>query len=199
MASSRSRRRGKHFISDAARNLAHLREQFVRIVGKPVAWGIEEHADPRRIDHVWIKIEAGEVGVIKISLNTLSSKNRDAGYDGRVRVGTLLSSWSELPRAGLARKELFNYADVERQEQIIYNPIDDVALQSLLIEKAKRATLIEAWGDLFIRPDPGLHQVHSRRASSAVPKDIIGRDGAIQFYYPDGRCELMMMKFAGQM
>jgi hypothetical protein len=44
-----------------------------------------------------------------------------------------------------------------------------------------------------------LHQIHSRRASSAVPEDLRGRDGAVRFYFDeDQRSELALLKFSGQ-
>ena len=46
---------------------------------------------------------------------------------------------------------------------------------------------------------PGIHQLHSRRGSHAVPKDHLGRDGAVQFYFAESqRSELLLFKFAGQ-
>jgi hypothetical protein len=58
---------------------------------------------------------------------------------------------------------------------------------------------VEAWGDFYFRAHIGVHQIHSRRASNAVPRDLIGRDGAIQFYYREPRVrEMLLFKFAGQ-
>jgi hypothetical protein len=62
-----------------------------------------------------------------------------------------------------------------------------------------QAGLIEAWGAPYHRAQPGLHQIHSRRASSAVPEDLRGRDGAVRFYFDeDQRSELALLKFSGQ-
>ncbi|MFM8808578.1 MAG: hypothetical protein ACKOJB_06710, partial [Chthoniobacterales bacterium] len=58
---------------------------------------------------------------------------------------------------------------------------------------------IEAWGVPYHRAEPGLHQVHSRRASAAVAEDLRGRDGAVRFYFDEGqRTELTLIKFTGQ-
>jgi hypothetical protein len=58
---------------------------------------------------------------------------------------------------------------------------------------------IEAWGVPYHRAEPGLHQIHSRRASASVPADLRGRDGAVRFYFDeDQRVELALLKFAGQ-
>jgi hypothetical protein len=58
---------------------------------------------------------------------------------------------------------------------------------------------IEAWGVPYHRAQPGLHQIHSRRASASVETDLRGRDGAVRFYFDeDQRVELALLKFAGQ-
>ena len=37
------------------------------------------------------------------------------------------------------------------------------------------------------------------RASCSVPRDLIGRDGAIRFYFDDGHAELLLFKYCGQL
>ena len=72
------------------------------------------------------------------------------------------------------------------------------ALEALLTEKARRAILVEAWGELYVRNHLGIHQVHSRRASCSVPKEYLGRDGAIRFYFPNATAEMLLFKYCGQ-
>jgi hypothetical protein len=36
------------------------------------------------------------------------------------------------------------------------------------------------------------------RASCSVRRDYTGRDGAIRFYFDDGRAELLLFKYCGQ-
>jgi hypothetical protein len=36
------------------------------------------------------------------------------------------------------------------------------------------------------------------RASSSVPRDYVGRDGAIRFYFQTGHAELLLFKYCGQ-
>lgn len=180
------------------RDLTPLRDRFVRAVGKPVAWSVEEHINPRQIDHVWITVHAPEFGTLKISLSTRSRKSRDAGFDERVRLGIVPDTWAELPASGVDLSPPFDYAEIERAKEIAFSEIEDSAFQALLVDKAKRAKLVEAWGDLYVRPQRGLHQIHSRRASFAMPRDVVGRDGAIRFYFDENRREMLLMKFAGQ-
>ena len=68
-----------------------------------------------------------------------------------------------------------------------------------MIEKLNRSLLIEGWGEFYLRVHSGIHQVHSRRASRAVPADYPERDGAIRFYFKqNGLAELLLFKFCGQ-
>jgi hypothetical protein len=72
-------------------------------------------------------------------------------------------------------------------------------LEQLLTEKITRAIFIEVWGELYVRTHVGIHQVHSMRASCSVPRDYIGRDGAIRFYFPENaRTEVLLFKYCGQ-
>jgi hypothetical protein len=72
-------------------------------------------------------------------------------------------------------------------------------LELLLTQKTRDAILIEAWGELYVRAHHGIHQVHSMRASCSVPRDYIGRDGAIRFYFAEkNQAELLLFKYCGQ-
>ena len=115
-----------------------------------------------------------------------------------MRVGVIASTWSALPAAGLSKSASLDYASLERAAPIVYIEYERPVLELLLIEKAKRATLIEAWGELYIRTHVGIHQAHSMRASCSVVRDLIGRDGAIRFYFPDGSAEMLLFKYCGQ-
>lgn len=45
----------------------------------------------------------------------------------------------------------------------------------------------------------GIHQVHRRRASSNVPTNYVGRDGALRFYFREGfSSEMVLFKYFGQ-
>jgi hypothetical protein len=74
-----------------------------------------------------------------------------------------------------------------------------VTAADLFALRCGNCRLIEAWGVPYHRAQPGLHQIHSRRASNAVAEDLRGRDGAVRFYFDeDQRVELALLKFAGQ-
>ena len=168
------------------------------MAGEIAAVSVEKEKDERKIDHVWISIHAGEVGRLQVALSTCSRQNRAAGFDARVRLGSISSAWSELPPAGLRKVDPLDYAVLETAHAVEYVPYERTTLEELLVAKARRAIYVEAWGDCYIRAHIGVHQIHSRRASFAVLHDLVGRDGAVQFYFQDKMRELLLFKFAGQ-
>jgi hypothetical protein len=176
-----------------------LQDRYVTVAGEVAAVAVESDADDRKIDHVWITVRAGEFGRLQISLSTCSRHSRLAGVDPRLRIGSITSAWDELPVAGLREVTPLDYAVLESAEHVTYTPHERHAVEEMLVARSRRAVFVEAWGDFYMRAHVGVHQVHSRRASFAVPRDIIGRDGAVQFYYrnPDVR-EMLLFKFAGQ-
>jgi hypothetical protein len=181
------------------REIRNRPDKFGRVAGVPVDAQVEYHPDERRIDHVWITIEIAEIGRFRIALNTLSRRNRDAGFDERVRVGIVASHYEQLPPGGIFDCNRFAYAEIEKEHNVFYEFRDKAEMQSLLIERAQTAAFVEAWGDLYARNHPGIHQVHSRRASCAVSEDLIGRDGAVKFYFTaENRAEMLLFKFCGQ-
>jgi hypothetical protein len=159
---------------------------------------IETNARPEKIDHLWLDLRAGSDGVLRVSLSTCSRQSRAAGFDPRVWLGIVESTWSELPVAGVAPARPLNYSAFESMRPIDYLPYERRALEQLLTERSGRAIFAEAWGSLYLRGRPGVHQIHSRRASFAVPTDRSGEDGALQFFYEEGVCEMLLFKFAGQ-
>ena len=179
--------------------LLALHDRYVTVAGEVATVAVEHEADDRKIDHVWITVRAGAVGRLQISLSTCSRQNRAAGFDARIRLGTLTSGWDELPPAGVREVTPLDYRTLESAQHIDYTPHERTAIEEMLVTRARRAIFAEAWGDFYVRSHVGVHQIHSRRASLAVPRDVIGRDGAIQFYYrePDVR-EMLLFKFAGQ-
>jgi len=116
-----------------------------------------------------------------------------------MRVGIVISTWKELPAAGLLKSTGLDYRALENASPVVYVEYERPALELLLTEKTSRAILIEAWGELYVRTHLGIHQVHSMRTSSAVPRDFPGRDGAIRFYFAENsRAELLLFKYCGQ-
>lgn len=171
---------------------------LVHLVGSPIAFAAEIDRIPANIDHFWITIDLGNGEPIRISLSTHSRQNAAAGFDPRIRVGIIASSWNELPAIGLVKSPGLDYRTIEAASPVTYLEYERPALEFLLADKAKRAAQIEAWGELYVRTHAGIHQVHSMRASCSVPRDFVGRDGAIRFYFPDKTAELLLFKYCGQ-
>jgi len=191
------RKRGaRHHIPD---DIFALRDQYVSVAGEVASVAIETDTDPRKIDHVWIQVRAGEFGRVQISLSTSSRQSRVAGFDPRVRVGLIRSTWLNLPVAGVRRTAPLDYGLLEAAHPIEYVPLERPAIEQLLIEKARQAACVEGWGEFYVRAHMGVHQIHSRRASYAVPHDVVGQDGAARFYFREANtAEMLLFKFDGQ-
>lgn len=173
--------------------------KFVHLVGVPYFVEVEPVVDPAKRDHVWITLEVPPFGRLRLAVNTMSRLNRDAGFDGRVRVAIIRSTYTEKPDTGLEEFPGFDYAKVETKENAFYETLDHDAVVELLVTKAKLAIRAEVWGELYAQDHLGLHQIHSRRASCAVPRDLRNRDGALKLYYPaENLAELLLFKFCGQ-
>ena len=173
--------------------------EFVHAAGVPVAFAAETDRVPSNIDHFWITIGIGSNGPISIALSTHSRQNAAAGFDPRVRVGVVVSAWRELPAPGMQTCRGFDYREIEAASLVTYVEYERSLLETLLTEKASRAIFIEAWGELYVRNQIGIHQVHSMRASCSVLRDYLGRDGAIRFYFAaDARTGLLLFKYCGQ-
>jgi hypothetical protein len=160
---------------------------------------VEHGDDPARIDHVWIDLDCGSVGIVRGSVNTFSRRSAATGYDPRVRVGIVRTEWTTLPDVGVFPSTGLDYAGIEAETNVFYETPPKHALERMLVDKADASARIEIWGELYARKKVGLHQIHSRRASCAVPDDFVGRDGALKFYYPQTQiAEMLLFKFCGQ-
>jgi hypothetical protein len=168
------------------------------VTGEPVAFAAEIDKVAGNIDHFWITIRMGDLGPLRIALSTHSRQNAAAGFDARVRLGVVATSWEGLPAAGMVESPGLDYARIEADTPVKFVEFERPPLEVLLTEKTRRALFVEAWGELYVRTHLGLHQVHSRRASCSVLSDYVGRDGAIRFYYPDGTAEMLLFKYCGQ-
>jgi len=171
---------------------------LIRVVGRILGAETEKHRNPDAIDHVWIRIHAG--AEVIASINTSSKKNRLAGFDPRIRVGLVRGIWHELPPFGAEACAENDYADAESQANVYYEHAGREAMERLLLERCAAACLLEVWGAPYSRHGVfGVHQIHSRRASCAVPEEVRGRDGALKFYFREGQAtELLLFKFCGQ-
>jgi hypothetical protein len=172
--------------------------ELVHVAGSPVAFAAEIDRVPANIDHFWITVGIGAGEPLRIALSTQSRQNAAAGFDPRMRVGIITATWSELPPAGVVKFPGLDYRAIEAASPFSYVEYERSALEILLTDKTERAVFIEAWGELYVRTHVGIHQVHSMRASCSVPRDLLGRDGAIRFYFPDGTAEMLLFKYCGQ-
>ena len=171
----------------------------MHVAGVPIAFAAEIDRVPTNIDHFWISLGIGGREPLRIALSTHSRQNAAAGFDPRVRVGIISSSWQTLPPPGVVGARGLDYQKIEAAEPVTYLEYARPALETLLEEKAGRAIFIEAWGELYLRNHLGIHQVHSRRASCSVLQDYVGRDGAIRFYFGgNATAEMLLFKYCGQ-
>ena len=160
---------------------------------------LEESEDPLKIDHIYLNVEAPPFGRLRVAINTLSRLNRDAGFDGRVRVGIIRSTYTEKPIPGLEECAGLDYTKQEEKHNVVYESYDHDQMVEMLVPKMKTAIRAEIWGELYATDHIGIHQVHSRRASCAVKIDLKSRDGAFKLYYPqDNLAEAFLIKFCGQ-
>lgn len=173
-------------------------EEFVLVAGEIISFASEASVDPAKRDHFWITIRAGEFGRLQISISTYSLKHAADGFDPRMRVGVVSSQWSQLPTSGVSSAAGLNYAEFERESPIAYREMERPELEDFLAAKARRAIFVEAWGAFYLRGKPGIHQVHSRRASCSVRNDYVGRDGAVRFFYRENLAEMILFKYCGQ-
>lgn len=170
---------------------------LVRAVGRVMGAEVEEHDNPDEVDHVLIHMDMG--GELVVAVNTLSKRNRLAGFDSRVRVGMVKGTWDALPALGAEICEGMDYADIEARTNVFYEHRERKELENLLMECCSQACVLEVWGAPYRHRRQGIHQIHSRRASCAVAEDITGRDGVLKFYFEEGHVTLMLLfKFCGQ-
>jgi len=170
---------------------------LVRAAGRILSAEVEPHVNPDQVDHIWIRIDAGRE--ILVAVNTLSRRNLLAGFDPRIRVGTVREVWGELPRTGFEPCARLDYAVIEASRNVFFEHYEREALEKYLLGLAREADILEVWGAPYRQRHQGIHQVHSRRSSCAVAEDISGRDGALKFYFTQENLSLLLLfKFCGQ-
>lgn len=173
---------------------------LVRVVGDVVHARVEVSARPENVDHVWFTVDAGLREAVEISVNTRSRRNAEGGFDPRIRLGRLRESSTELPGRGVEALARFDYTAFEPTANVFYEALDRREIERLLIDAGKRCARLEIVGTPYHRRRrPGVHQIHSRRASSAVKDDHTGLDGALRFHFDREReAEWWFFKFCGQ-
>ena len=177
----------------------NLKTPLVHLVGDHLMARVEKPDHKFSPDHVWISMDPGFSIRFMVSVNTYSIRNGQAGFDPRVRLGILRGTWSSLPERGVSECHHFSYDEIKGIEEVDFLPLERVFLEQMLLDRAHQAILLEAWGSPYLREVPGIHQIHSRRASCAVPETAHGADGALRFYFhEERRMEMLLFKFCGQ-
>jgi hypothetical protein len=174
--------------------------RFVHITGVPYQVELEPvRDDALEPAQVWLSIEVPPFGRLRTILNTTSKRSAEAGFDARIRVGIVAQTWTEKPSPGLIEDPGQDYSGLEAALGVEYRSYEEKELRAMLVERARIAVRAEVWGELYAREHLGVHQIHSRRASSAVATDLKRRDGALKLYYAtENRADLFLFKFAGQ-
>jgi hypothetical protein len=173
--------------------------KFVHVRGVPYTVALKESEDPAQVDQVYLNVEVPPFGRLRVAINTLSRLNRDAGSDARVQVGIIRSTYTEKPAPSLEECNGLDYAKQEEKHGVKYELHEPAVLAEMLVTKMKAAIRVEIWGELYARDHLGIHQIHSRRPSKAVPQDTPNRDGALKLYYPqENAAEAFLFKFEGQ-
>ncbi len=186
------RERRLRIFRDLQTPLAHL-------VGDHLKARVEIPDHKYSPDHVWISMDPGLSVRVVISVNTFSIRNGQAGFDPRVRLGIQRGTWERLPERGINECHRFAYEDLPGIEGTEFVPMERVLIEQAILDRVHHALLLEAWGAPYHRELPGIHQIHSRRGSCAVPLSMEGRDGALRFYFSEGkRVETLLFKFCGQ-
>jgi hypothetical protein len=171
---------------------------YAHVIGTLVKTETEVAGVPDRADHVLITLDVPPCGTVLLSVNTLSRLNRNANFDPHVRVAIVKTSYAGMPEPFIEECMGLDYATVEGQFHPRWESHSRDELAELLMERARTALRIEAWGEIYRAQHLGLHQIHSRRASCAVKTDLVGHDGALRFYLRDGHAEMFLFKFCGQ-
>ncbi len=200
--STEHKRPGINAPESVGMNASFTRFPFVKACGTDLQARVEESRNHDRIDHVWITMHCGFLPRILVSVNTWSLRNHEAGYDGRVQMATVSGTCDHFPTRGILPMEEFDYAKIESSKNVFYEHKTREEAEALLLDLCQRAELLEAWGMPYHqKKSPGIHQIHSRRASCAVKDDHLGRDGGLKFYgkNPDTFWWVMVLtKFCGQ-
>lgn len=175
---------------------------FCRVSGRPIHADVEPAANARNRDHVWITVDAPGPKHVRVAINTFSNRNFEAGFDGRIRLGLVRETWEALPTEDFLPHPGLSYGEIESRHNVFYEHFAKVDLERLLIQKARKAVWLEAWGEAYLQIGRGIHQIHSRAASCVVREHLENQDGALRFYFTNGEAELysemLLFKFCGQ-
>jgi hypothetical protein len=172
---------------------------LVHVIGDQIEARVKPSDRKSISDHVWIRFYPGFSFRIMISVNTYSQRNAVADFDPRVSLGVIRGEWDKLPERGISECHRFSYDDLSGISKVDFHPMDRGLIEEAILDRAREAILLEAWGTPYQRELSGIHQIHSCKSSCAVPATQEGRDGALQFYFhEEKRLEMLLFKFCGQ-
>lgn len=176
--------------------------ELVRVCGDILRAEPEQAQSAGQVDHFWITLDCGVADPVQLSINTLSLRSLHAGFDPRLRVARVRRKIAHLPSRGVRVMERFDYSEFESTHNAFFETLGREEIDQLFIELSREMPRVSAWGSPYSRKAaPGLHQIHSRRRSDAVPQDVVGCDGGIEFHATHGPpfdVVMVMMKFSGQ-
>lgn len=169
-----------------------------RVIGRPTQVRIEPARSDLNTDHVWIDVDSGSTGTIRMSVPTFSRKNLLAGYTPAIHLRQFrLPPPDPHPTPGIYPVARSNYADLETPNAPPIREMSRSEMEDLLLREGRSAALVEAVGHLYSRDHTGLHEIHSRRASCAVTRNVSDRDGWICFHHASHSL-LLLIRFCGQ-
>ncbi len=175
---------------------------LTKVCGGDLTAVVEQAPQEDMVDHVWITLNCGIASRVIVAVNTWSRRNAAEGFDGRIRMGILRGRSEFLPPRGASPMTSFHYEDWENEANIFYEHMSKEEAARNILDFCQEAEVLEAWGEHYMRHhQPGIHQVHSRRASCAVREDIRGQDGGLKFFRRDGHAfawTMVFLKFCGQ-
>src|SRR6476660_4045598 len=109
---------GKHGNKTEKNYLGLHHGDLVHLAGIPIAFAAEIDRVPANIDHFWITIGIGAGEPIRVALSTHSRQNAAAGFDARMHVGVIASTWNELSAFGLSKSSCLNYHSLEAETHV---------------------------------------------------------------------------------
>ncbi len=173
--------------------------RLMHVVGEPVSAEVEIARRAELIDHVWLTLNAGSFGPVRAAIATWSKRNADAGFDERVRLGVGRIECTLPHPRGVFSSPGLAYENLEASHNIFFEYQSRLQMEEWLIAEIAKSDLIEIWGRVYTRKHIGVHEIHSMRASCAVPVDELNHDGAMLLHRTrESTAKWCLLKFCGQ-
>jgi len=173
--------------------------RLMHVVGEPVSAEVEIARRPDLIDHVWLTVNAGDFGPVRAAIATWSKRNAEAGFDERMRLGSARIECTLPHPQGVFSSPGLDYDTLEASHNIFYEYKSQQQMEEWLLTEIEKSDLIEIWGRIYTRKHIGVHEIHSMRASCAVPEDERNHDGAMLLHRTrESTAKWCLLKFCGQ-